>query len=974
MQASKIIDTKRSFIPVEPNAFPENYLTTQKEDSPEESPKVVPYMGYNFLPTSYGYKSFFGINQQLNIDALGAEAEHIFLFQNLAYQNTLVALTQTGIWAKLATTTGAWTQIVGLVAPAEGIFYEWFYTIIKNKLYAFRANGNNFYEIATDIADPLGIEVNTKTPNFITPNAQLGMFRLGWRLGFWDATNAIGWSAPDDLTDFTPSALTGANVTTFNAVMGKISQIRPHGKNAIIYASKSIVHLQVEPSETFMVKATPMIDAGVAYARQSVSAADTTMHFCYSTTGIYKIENGKAEVIVPEIFDYFKPYSEQPIYLRLLNGRYLAFEVLDPEAVNGKPHFYNVNFPAGSVTFPGSTSMEGYHNLPMDKVNLCDAFNQVTNGDFDEMQANFAPLVPPDAATGAKGEPVWVCHLSNKGIKDLSNLTWDASPCGASAYDGEAWLMSPNADGTLLSSMTTDASNKETKTGSESWLDGKWTMQRFVQVQTAIWEMEQKVLDELHAAIAGRAFYKTRTLNDINDCAVIAPSETLCELGEFVSQFSPPKFGWNSCSFWLTRYCLETKTYKTHSKTTRQCITPDPTPLPPVGYVFANSGVPGTDVYGSAEAAFASMGLPEGSHLTAANGGITATGGTTAYATTHLIWNTALNPDGHMENTVIQAKYVASANKHIHAQVTSPTDGSAPQVTEQYNSGYVDQTDTSYANNQLDETKSGVLGVETAYCEMTGWKYKKKDGTVGFIPLESCSDTSNKAPSAGTFAYPGKGTNINDIQPSVIDQNGMMCNLPFVPPTDPSGIVWGDQTYTIPGNPFLFQDGSIAPRWPTIYGAFVYDLHLKKWGKLKHEYKQLLDYLPINSDSTEAVSGGNQGMLAGLLKENGFIYLFDKYPTDSEITWGKIGYYRQGMTDLQEVTVNFAAGATGKIKIDMSLDGKTIINDGHFEEEHTNVVQKTVYPPYSGKWFNLSVSGIYDISDITVKGLVKGRR
>src|ERR1044071_2373322 len=115
-------------------------------------------------------------------------------------------------------------------------------------------------------------------------------------------------------------------------------------------------------------------------------------------------------------------------------------------------------------------------------------------------------------------------------------------------------------------------------------------------------------------------------------------------------------------------------------------------------------------------------------------------------------------------------------------------------------------------------------------------------------------------------------------------------------------------------------------------------------------------------------------MLAGVLKEDGFIYLFDNAPTDSYLTWGKIGYYRRGVSDIQEITFNFAAVSNGSVKIDLSLDGKTIIDEAAFESSFDDARQVTVYPPYSGKWFNVTIKGKFDVSDLLTVGMPKGRR
>jgi hypothetical protein len=962
MQATKVIDVKRSFVPVDPNSFPENYHYTQKEDSPNEPAPIVPYMGHNFLPTAYGYRSYFGTNQALDADPLIAEADYVFLFQNLAYSNTLIALTNTGVYAKLANVAGAWTQIVALAAPGEGIYYEWFYAIIRNRLYVFRGNGDAFYEIATDVEQPLGIVVATKVPNFITISAQLGMFRLGSRLGFWDATNAIAYGSLDDVEDFVPNPITGANVTTFTSVVGKISNIRPHGKHCVCYASKSVTLLEVAAGDTFMLKATPIVEAGVPYAKQSIETVPSTVHFCYSTTGIYKIENGQAEAVVPEVFDYFKPYTSQPVYLKFLAGRYLTFEILDEDALAGNAQFSNTHYPETTLTFEGAISLTDQHEADPAGINWCNVLSQLNSGKTAE-QKSAANDTISGKKPGTDAEPIWTCYLANGGLKDLSNLTWDSNPCGFVAHNGAVWDMSPNVDGNMLGSMTTDGTGKTAKTGEEAWTDGKWTMERFVQVQTAIWEMEEELTQELLNEIISRAFSVTTTTQNKAGCAVLNPNDTTCEIGEFVSQYSPPQFGFNSCSFWLTRLALETKELVTKSKTTVACDTTEETVLN-FSYIGNVNNI--NETWPSIAAAVAAKGgtafVFNPVVTTTAEGGI---------ALTSAIGDIVF--EGSSSSVNLFASYQVSnpTTKRIFRKATGANNFAT--VVERYAVGYATETKVSSSHNEVANTNSGVLGAQTAWCEITGWRYTKNDGTIATAAATACTNTNNSYP--GATPSPTRTVDPEIETPILTDAiSGQVCNTAFVPPLSPESIVWPEQSVIFPGGKFLFQNGSIAPDWPTKFGALVYDTQLKKWGKFKGEYKQLLDYQPINSDSAAPINASNYGMLAGVLKEDGFIYLFDHYPIDSEITWGKIGFYRQGMTDIQEFTINFAQLATGAIKIDLSIDGKNLVEEASFSETHNNVRQKTIYPPYSGKWYNLTISGRFDVSDIKFNGLVKGRR
>lgn len=60
--ATKNIPLERSFVPVDPNAFPAVLEFIGKEDSPNAGSPILPYFGFNFAPTSSGYKSWYGTN------------------------------------------------------------------------------------------------------------------------------------------------------------------------------------------------------------------------------------------------------------------------------------------------------------------------------------------------------------------------------------------------------------------------------------------------------------------------------------------------------------------------------------------------------------------------------------------------------------------------------------------------------------------------------------------------------------------------------------------------------------------------------------------------------------------------------------------------------------------------------------------------------------------------------------------------
>ena len=980
MQHAKIIDITRSFVPINPNSFPETLHSTQKEDHPERIAPVIPYMGANFLPTSYGYKSYFGIENHLDIESLAPnKVDHLFIFQTLEYVNILIALCDTGIWTKDGSTVGPWTQLIAIDPVSEALYFEWTFTTIKNDLYVFRSNGTAYYKIETDDSAD-GILVTTVVPTFITITAQLGLCRFGGRLGFWDAENAIACSSSDDLQEFTPAVLTGANVTTFTSMLGRISCIRAHGKHAIAYASRSIILLQVEPGETFLLRASPILNSvGVPYAKQSCVSNPDTTHFAYTDSGIYRIENAKAELIVPEVFDYFKEYTPTPIYLQVLEGRYLCFETTDLNAISGNAIFTREVIPPVSLVLPGDAgSIDEIHALDPVDADFCDISAQLSDGDVDEQTAAGNDAVPADLRKpGTSVTPIYTCYISNNGVKDVSNLTWDSSPCGTVGPKGTPWHMSPAGETGELASFTSDSTNKRQSYGPDAWIDGKWTIQRFVQTQMAIWKAEQAARDAFMAAIKNRAFAESSTAESAV-CVVQPTTPSQCEVGIWPTEFSEPQFGFNQCSFWLTRYAISAEKITSRFTSSTSCA-PSQVTLEIAGYrKMQNGNIIAEPLYASGEAAAAAFNYYSGdytgrvssvgaigavrngnqytstsmTHVTLdSNGNTVATpgGGNGAVA----VWN-VINPSDVYAVTAGNADGTTFTPPLIKSTAFSKTSGGSA-----YNEG---------ADYPIPPTP------ESPYCTLTHWKYTDKNGVVQYKPATACDTTSDRYPGSNT---PTRVVPQNAQQfPPINDADGSFCSNDFEVPdgTENWDIAWPDETVTYPGGNFLLQLGSIAPRYPTFEGFFVYDLHLKKWGKMKGQYKQLLNYSPMNSASAATLNFTTFGIVAGLIKADGFVYLFDNDPVDSYLTWGKIGYYRAGMTDPEEVRMDFKTLSTGALRVDTSLDGTSLGTELTTTESFTSTRQVVCYPEYSGKWHNITVTGKYDVSHLQFKGLQKGRR
>jgi hypothetical protein len=944
-QSPKVIDVTRSFVPVDPNAYPENLHGTGSEDYPEDRVPVVPYMGHNFLPTGYGYKSFFGTNSAIRADTLVPnKPDHVFLFQTLTFKNVLIALCDTGLWAKDSTVEGAWEQLKVYTAPGDDEFYEWYYEVIKNKLYCFRANAGEYLLIETDALVDIGISCTEVVPTFITPTAQLGMGKLGARLCFWDAENAIAWSSPDDLAEFTPDVLTGANVTTFNSVLGRIAGIHSHGKHAVVVASNSIVGLEVQAGDTFFVKAKPILPkVGAPYFKMAAKGEPDTTLFVYSSAGIVKITNFDPEFIIPEVYDYFKTYTAVPIYLKLLQGRFLAFEILDENLMNGVPIFSVTTLPSSSVDLIDiPDSLDDINDDETIEDDICPVLSLINAGNSTEQSAQADDDIPE---TYTHKEPVYTCWLSMPEALRCEGVTWGSTPCGWVGPSGKVFDQSPvNGEGYKTSWSTGDSTtNKTMKTGETSWTDGKWTMERFLQTQTALWKAHESTIQSFLTCVSSKADRDSATVNAAS-CVAASPASAGCAVATYAAEYSSYIFGYNVCSFWLTRYITKTADLTTTKATTETCLTPIETLSQ---WRFSGHDWGATDsgyIYASAQAA--------ANAAQAAYESVWGGGSRGAY---YLAETISTSPGGNILSYQVRAT-VGDGSVCLAQRTVSTTT-------------YPKKTDVA-VRNDLSYNAPGVYGNDTAFCLLTHWRYTDASGVSHLVPATTCIAENDLWPGTNDVTRPAA---IDDPRRNPLGEDGSICGQEFEAPLD-IDVVWTDETLEYPGDDFLIQQGSIAPKYPTIYGAFVYDLHLKKWGKYKEEYKLLVNYSPLNSEAIPAINFANFGILAGSFKADGFVYVFDDAPADSRITWGKVGYYRLGYTNIQEIRFDFKTLFAGEVIVDISMDGRNLASPYSYSQSFPGVRQAVVYPPYNARWFNFTLNGKFDVVLIEVRGNKEGKR
>ncbi len=941
-QVTRFVDITRSYLPCNPNTFPDSMH--EKTDMEERVP-VMAYQGHNFLPTSYGYKSYFGINQNLGIDPIAARVDRIFTFQNDSLKNILIALCDSGIWYKYGGTAGAWVQVHATTPWVPGAqYYPWTFCIINDKLYAYRQNAAQYQLITSQVADP-GFTLTNVTPTFLNMAGQLGIFRAGSRLGFWDSADSIAWSNMDDHADFVPSLETLAGSSVFSSIVGRIVTIECHGQGFIVYATKSFVFIREAAESLFQWEPTRILDgAGIAYSRQVTAGVPDTTHYAYSNIGLYEIKNAVPKIIVTQVTDYFKRDSAAPNYLKFLEGRYLFIQSMNADFINGNPQFTDEVVNDTIITFPGA-NLDLHDAVEDAKTQGSNGFCPVING-----LGSGAFAQPEDEDPTKVWRPIYTAYLSGAQLIDPT-VDWVTTPCAVTNIaTGVPYAMSPSSPPSL-SQATSDDSEKTVVSGADAYVDGNWTIERFIAAQTAIWKTQESQLASVFSQILGRTHVSQKV--EESGSNINFNNESSCDLGRWVTKYSEPRFGFSKCEFWLTRFAIafaDLKVKRT-AKCTSVLVPVQTVPRPILGwYIHTYLTCPGANVPGCTNST-----VPYATPTAAYNACPTKC--FTLVSDPWLLYSAdewgrpiQMSFPGTYGADAMVVRGACPAGWTISGLQSMSCTKAAHYVNTYQNTAYIDT-----ANVMLPPIP------DTGFCKLTGWK----DIVSGEeIPADTCD-----APDE---------VDLDDDLAAPISDEGSICGKPFepfdIPGTPPVTINWPDQSVTIPGGSFLLQDGSGEPIYPTFEGAHVYDTHLSKWGKYLGRHKQLLDYAPINTFGPSEQSYSKFGIMGGILSEGGTLHLFDEFPEDSTITYGKFGYYRQGMTSMEEMRVHMASDCTGTITVETSVEGKNLSAGFSRTDNYVDSNLIIFYGGYTGKWHNMRLNGIFDITYLEYRGIRTGRR
>lgn len=428
-----LVQTSRSMIILDATGMPVNLQEALREDSPESGFPVLAYDGKNVLPTALGYRSFFGEFNFIDLTSLpdGTLVQHGFSYQSPSMYTIQVALCEDGLYVAPVTvsTDGAWVKVVDKPATPD-VRRLWTFAVISNKLYMYQQGDARVYAlmdaaswnettIPSGIAAPAakvkiwdgtayGCGIQEITVNFLNMEGQIGIFKAGNRLGFWDSNGAVAWSSATQVYDFVPSTTTFAGITTFVDVVGNIVMIKQHGTGFIIYATKSITlcSMIVGSPEKWTGRAI-FSDVGVVFDCQVAVGQPDTVHFAITSGGLAKIDSGNASFVETEVMDYVKENNE--IYaLSFMEGRYLFIHAIE-----------ELNNPIPTADIIVKDSAGGEYHFPKPQIpseDFNEQFEQYLNGELPGSQEDFTdaqepiPEVPPPS----NNERLLPCYSGEK--------------------------------------------------------------------------------------------------------------------------------------------------------------------------------------------------------------------------------------------------------------------------------------------------------------------------------------------------------------------------------------------------------------------------------------------------------------------------------------------------------------------------------------------------------------------------------
>lgn len=1007
----KIIDVSQGYFPCDPNSFPANLQFTAQEDSPVKTAPILLYDGWNILPTAYGYRSYFGLTSKIDVSALTSRCDGLLVFQTSTYANKIYAMCEDGLWTLSA---GTWTHSYTLSVPAVGSHLEWTWCIIENTLYMYRQSNTVVYKVIANGT------LSSFTPSFLTMAGQMGIFRANGRLGFWDSANSVSWSSLFDHSDFTPSLSTLAGNRIFNAVIGRIVVIRAKSDGFVIYCTRRIVGVRYITTGTLLWDADAITDdIGIAYPKQSTTGITDSDQYFYGGGALYAIgqynqvsKSTQLVPVFPEIVDFLRE-TRDPVFLEFFGGRFLYLYVIDNRYIDGMVHFEEHTVPTLSLeVLPGWDGTLADMPLSLTQIEIVQALYQIFNGNTAEQQSTkpVGGIIPIWSASTTRCDAnfrgIFAGNYGTWGVgQDTNNAMIDASMDGISPF--ATWVDRATIEAQIDNNFKSYSNTGFYPTRAAAGARAVETLSELNNVVGSQWYEFNERLDSILDTISNYHGDYTPEVYGTGS-PFIGLSVDVPEVSTMVLSSSFPDF---SAADKMTGIGPTSIYIRPGRVTIRKHIT-ETYQITEISDVFCRKPTGYFDVLASAPASVTlkvRVASPTIPILSAISSATISVGTSIDYAGANYYMmqdrdflNVTIDGFPYNMNVylreaksycndllVLHTVYMESVNSGEYAKygrflyqrnalvlgmlITETVPGSLLQYTGAINYRYGKFYNTTYSNCLSQH-------IDTVYT-VTHW------ANISDVLLAATGVYAGGAESGEycdkfgmvSFTNPSVGVSVNRYDTGLpfpfsyldpyIDYPSYSIEFPAL-----TTISYPPYILDLPGATFLLQDGSIGPIYPTYVGAFVYDLALKKWGKFKGQFKQLIEYSPCNHTDEKIITYDNFGMDAGILDTSGYLRLFDLNPSESLAKWGKIGYFRAGYTRSLGITVHFRLPSTCTIKLEHSLDGRAINSDLTEETTVTSALSATFDVDVVGKWFNIVLAGQFDVQYIEFRAYPQGIR
>lgn len=954
-QVSKSIDLTQGYIPVDPMTFPYTPTLYDTGDARTSNNKPRVYEGLNFMPTTYGVKSYFADDGILDCDQTTirpSKIDRIVSYQTATKKIWLIAMALDGIWKLEVSTPGSsWEQLAPPQLPLitdTGIFLPWSYAIIENKLFMYQANCSILFRLQptsfttqagqVTLADNLTQEV----PTFLNMAGQIAIFKAGSRLGFFDSLNSIAWSTIDSFTDFTPSILGAAGSAIFQEISGNIISILPAGDGFIVYATKSIVSIRRDIGALFQWNPSVVLKGtGISYYKQATVGLSETTQYAYTGIGLIAITGDRAEQIHIEVSDFLRE-SNKPLFVQFIDNRYLVLNVLDDRLINGRVSYKK-------ITSPTITLNPGY-NFPAIVYNADDysltqnEINRLFTGDNSSLQAL------ADRFRRSQTLPAPATKYT---------FNWQASDSNYRFVPNEA-----ESNGILVSLI------RDVTGASVLWLPKKFNFPGMV-TTGLIFNGNIPIGTSSPATIytnqlqTGTSSYSVDTVGPIYKGLQYAYFDSGADQSTVLSLVDP----------------------FAHQSTTWQANDSRVVDILGAGAALAISAFD--------KAANSAFGIL--SHFD------------TGTAVGEVYIADASDSSG-MEypQLLIQPPDYSPSFANIYSSdrlyqdfeppvvisaITVPSAWSQPVA--KWNSASLTFTMDRYATqvteHRLTTKKKSVLLGHQNY----PYSLAPGNGILADIyrqEITASSQLVSTITKEEAIRLYGSSWSLNNVATDY-KQNltAALANITylgvegqfhtFLPvvgamPMGRSAISQPPLYY--PETSFILSTGVAAPAFPIFRGSLILDTILKKWGQQSGDYRLLIDWSPTNNTSGNVVNSNDRhNIQVGMVKEDGLIYrLGDGLDTsNSYIRIGKIGYTRHGMTSCEEIHLYFRVPFIGLISVEGSLDG-TFLDE--IMTKVTDVAEPTMqvvlYPSTVARWHSIVIEGKYDLAQVEFRGSVVGNK